>query len=121
MLRVLIVEAEDSTRSLIRQIFDSQEGFAVCAEAKSNEEAVKEAEQRSPDLIVWDLSAPVSNGLDFFVYVRVLAPKAFIFLIVDEYDSALEKKALDSGVMAVFSKKDDLSVMVQNARAIFGA
>jgi DNA-binding NarL/FixJ family response regulator len=121
MLRVLIVEAEDSTRSLIRQIFDSQEDFAVCAEARSSEDAVKEAERRSPDLIVWDQSTPESKGLDFFVYVRVLAAKAFIFLVVDEYDSALEKKALESGVMAVFSKKDDLSAMVQNARAIFSS
>src|SRR5262245_20063287 len=102
MLRVLIVEADNSIRNLIREVFDSQEDFAVCAEAKSNEEALKEAERRSADLIVWDLTTPESNGLDFFVYVRVLAAKAFIFLLVDEYDSALEKTALDSGVMAVF-------------------
>lgn len=119
MQRVLIVEAEDSTRDLIRQAFESQDDFAVCAEAKSGNEALEKIARSSPDLIVWGLSVLQASGMELLGHIKTLAAKTILFLLADDYDSALEKAAMAYGVAAVFSKKDDLDALVQNARAFF--
>jgi hypothetical protein len=43
-----------------------------------------------------------------------------IFLLTADYDVQIENDALSCGIAAVFSKLDDLSALVANARAVCG-
>ena len=52
--------------------------------------------------------------------LKAIEPKLPIFLLTADCDAETEKKALASGITAVFSKCDDLATLVDNARAVCG-
>lgn len=117
---VLIVDDDRSIRAVLHTLFDCSSGFDLCVEACNGREAIAEAEQLSPDLAVLDLSMPEMNGLQLAQELKAISPELPIFMLTANYDVDIEKKALSCGVTAVFSKVDDLSSLVANARAVCG-
>jgi len=74
----------------------------------------------SPNLAVVDFSMPEMNGLQLARQLKAREPALPIFMVTADYDVDSEKKALESGITAVFSKLDDVTTLVANARAVCG-
>jgi two-component system response regulator YesN len=117
---VLIVDDDSAFRTVIRTLFESSSGFEACFAAENGAEAIAKAKQVPPNLAVLDFSLPEMNGLQLAQELRAIAPKMPIFLLTADSDADTEKQALASGVTAVFSKRDDLTTLVDNARAVCG-
>ena len=62
-LRLLLDDDHDIVREGFRAVLE-REGFEIVAEARDGREAVRLAEQSSPDIAILDLSMPQLNGLD---------------------------------------------------------
>jgi DNA-binding NarL/FixJ family response regulator len=120
MSTVLIVDDDQSIRKVLHTLFDCGSGFDVCLEARNGTEAIAEAEQLSPNLAVLDLSMPGMNGLQLAQKLKAISPELPIFMLTADYDVETEKRALSCGITAVFSKLEDLSTLVANARAVCG-
>ena len=120
MCTVLIVDDDHSIRRVLHTLFECNSGFDMCVEARDGFEAIAETEQLSPNLAVLDLSMPEMNGLQLAQRLKAISPELPIFMLTADYDVAIEKKALSCGVTAVFSKLEDLSTVVANARAVCG-
>jgi DNA-binding NarL/FixJ family response regulator len=120
MLVVLIVDDDSAFRAVIRTLFESGSGFDACVAAENAVEAIAKAKQVPPNLAVLDSSIPEMNGLQLARELRAIAPKLPIFLLAPDCDADTEKQALASGVTAVFSKRDDLTTLVDNARVVCG-
>src|SRR5207245_9166552 len=60
----LIADDNALIRQGLRELFRREVEFEVCREAKNGREAIEEAQELRPDLILLDLSMPVMNGLD---------------------------------------------------------
>jgi len=58
------------------------------------------------------------SGLQLPEELKAIMPELPIFLLTTECSVKLEKKALSCGIIAVFSKLDDLTTLVANARAV---
>jgi CheY-like chemotaxis protein len=117
---VLIVDDDSAFRKLLYTFFDNGSGFDACVEAQDGVEAIAKTKQLSPNLVVLDFSMPEMNGLELARELKAIAPQLAIFMLTAEYDLSLEKEALSCGVVAVFSKLDDLATLVANARAVCG-
>jgi CheY-like chemotaxis protein len=52
--------------------------------------------------------------------LKSITPELPIFMLTTDYSMKIEKEALSSGIVAVFSKQDDLATLVANARAVCG-
>jgi CheY-like chemotaxis protein len=117
---VLIVDDDSAFRAVVRTLFESVGGFEACVVAENGVEALAKAKQFSPNLAVVDFSMPEMNGLQLARELKAMAPKLPIFLLTADCDAETEKEALASGIMAVFSKLDDLATLVENARAVCG-
>ena len=61
---ILIADDNAFVRRGLRDLFNGEGDFDVCGEAKNGREAIQEAQELHPDLILLDLSMPVMNGLD---------------------------------------------------------
>jgi DNA-binding NarL/FixJ family response regulator len=79
LYRVFIVDDNPSVRTEIRAQLEAS-GFAICGEAFDGLNAVEQASQLRPDLIILDLSMPRMNGLDAARELRSLCPNVPILL-----------------------------------------
>jgi DNA-binding NarL/FixJ family response regulator len=63
---------------------------------------------------------PEMNGLQLARQLKAREPALPIFMLTAHYDVNIEKEALALGITAVFSKLDDLTTLIANARAVCG-
>ena len=113
---VLIADDNAFVRQRLGELFSRESDFEVCAEAKNRKEAVEEAQESHPDLILVDLSMPVMNGLEAARALKRLMPEVPIVMFSIYSDSFIKKEARSAGVSALVSKFEDMSQLVGIAR-----
>jgi two-component system response regulator EvgA len=118
MSTVLIVDDDKSIRRALQGLFERASGFDAFAEAGDSVEAVDLATRLLPNLVVLDSALPRVSGLQLARRLKIIMPQLPIFMLTEDYTASIEKEALSCGVTAVFSKLDDLSPVVANARAV---
>jgi DNA-binding NarL/FixJ family response regulator len=120
MPAVLIVDGDHAFREALRTLFEHGSGFDACVEAGNVAEALHKTKQVLPELAILDSALPEMNGLQLARELKAIAPKLTIFLLTADCGADTEKEALACGITAVFSKLDDLTTLVSNARAVCG-
>jgi CheY-like chemotaxis protein len=120
MLAVLIVDDDHAFRTVLRTLFEKGSGFDNCVEAVNASEALDKTKQLSPNLAVVNFSMPEMNGLQLARQLKAREPALPIFMLTADYVVDIEKEALASGITAVFSKLDDLTTLIANARFVCG-
>ncbi len=119
MPKVCVIDDDCGSTRALSKIFTSLNGFEVCAEIETVDEAVKEVGSRSPDLIMVGLPLPNDTLAQFVSNLKKLAPNTNICLLIRKCNSVVEKQALSVGITAVFSKFDDYEGLILNAEALF--
>jgi DNA-binding NarL/FixJ family response regulator len=120
MPMVLIVDDDNAFRKQLRKVFNQGSELDACIEARKGVEALAKAKQQSPDLAILDFSLPDMSGLQLAEELKAITPELPIFLLTADYSMKIEKNALSCGIMAVFSKLDDFTTLLANARAACG-
>ena len=119
MPTILIVDDHATIRTAVRDLLESSLTSVVCREAENGVDAITKAHELKPDLIVLDLSMPVMNGFEAAKILRDLLPAIPIFMLTAHYMAETVQAALQVGIRAVFSKHQDLTPLVTQARAVF--
>jgi DNA-binding NarL/FixJ family response regulator len=117
---VLIVDNDDSFRSVLRTLLEEDGGIGYCIPARSGTEAIDIARHLLPKMAILDFSLPDMDGLQLAQELRKMMPRLPIFMLTTDYSVDFEHTALSCGVSAVFSKLGDLGTLVANARAVCG-
>ena len=63
-LRILIADDHTLVRQGLRKILEAQPGWEVVAEAGDGREAVSQAIQLRPDVVILDIAMPRLNGVE---------------------------------------------------------
>lgn len=98
MTRILI--ADDSPEMLrgIREALRDHPGWEVCGEVSDGMEAVSQAAELSPDLVILDLTMPKLNGFQAGRTIHTAAPKLPLLLFTQhEFDGRMEQEARQAG------------------------
>jgi CheY-like chemotaxis protein len=120
MSTVLIVDDDIAFRRVLQTIFDQGSGFKACVEAGNGVEAIAKTKHLLLNLAILDFSLPDMTGLQLARELNAIAPEMPIFLLTADSDADIEEKALSCGMTAVFSKLEDLTTLIANARAVCG-
>jgi len=118
--RVLIVDDNPLVRRAVCSLF-TFDGFSVCGEAGDGAQAIEEARQTRPDMIVLDFSMPVMDGIRAAKALRQIMPHVPLILFTADASSALEKDARAAGVAAVVSKQQGASDLVTKTHELLSA
>lgn len=102
--RVLLVDDNGTLRRQLRHMFES-DGF-VCQESGDGAQAVKQAEQFRPHIIVLDFCMPVMDGLEAAPLLKSKLPGTPIIMFTLSADARFLKLAIAAGAAAVISKDD---------------
>lgn len=115
--RILIADDHEMMRRVLRNLINSHSDWQVCAEAKNGSEAVTQARELRPDLIVLDLAMPVMDGMKAAREITQSSPDARVIMFTLHASPEVEKQAKRVGVRQVVSKARDgvrlLKVMEQ--------
>ena len=118
--RVFIVDDSPLVRKAVCSLF-TLDGFSVCGEAGDGAQAVEEARQTRPDIIVLDFSMPVMDGIRAAKALKQIMPHVPLILFTAHASSALEREALAAGIDAIISKEQDASYLVTEAHELLSA
>jgi DNA-binding NarL/FixJ family response regulator len=119
MKSVLIADDHKMIRHALVDLFASQQDFEVCGEAENGQEALDMARVFLPDLILLDLSMPVMNGLEAACALKREMPMTPIIVFSEYGDVLSEQEARSTGISAVVSKTDSLTILLDRARSVF--
>ena len=114
---ILIVDDSVFIRKALCNLFEREEDFDVCGEARNGREAVDKAHELHPDLILLDLAMPVMNGLDATRVLKQVMPEVPVIMFSEYSGASTEKEARSAGVWAPVSKFAHISVLLGKAHS----
>lgn len=94
-MRVLIVDDEEPARNLLHELAGEIEGVEVAGEAANGFEAVRRAEELTPDLLLLDIRMPKLSGFEVLELLGDRFPAIFVTAHDDRALEAFEVQAVD--------------------------
>lgn len=117
-LRILVVDDHAIFRKQICVLLEGQQGFEVVCEAGNGLEAVRQAEDFQPDIVILDITMPVLGGIEAGTRIRRVAPKSQI-VFLSQYDSeTVAHAALATGALAYVTKSSAATDLIPAVQAV---
>ena len=109
LVRVLVVDDMEDIRQVVRLTLELDGRYEVVGEAVDGNEAIDQARNLQPDLVLLDRSMPGMSGLEALPHVRAVAPAAAVILYTAESDEQLRQAAVAAGAVDALSKDATIS------------
>jgi CheY-like chemotaxis protein len=119
--RILIVDDIKEMRKLLREFLEQESEFVVCGEAVDGKDAIEQARDLRPDLIILDASMPVMTGIQAAPRLKKLLPGTSIILFTAHEYMMQGLDARKMGVNAVVSKTRGLAALGESVDTLFHA
>lgn len=118
-INVLLVDDHELVRTGIRRLLDDAPGIKVCAEAQSGEEAINQARQHSPDVVLMDVSMPGIGGLEATRKLLRLYPEMPIIILTVHTDDPFPSSLLKAGASGYLHKGCSVEEIVTAIKATY--
>jgi DNA-binding NarL/FixJ family response regulator len=118
--RILIVDDHAFFRIGIRDILSREPDFAVLAEADNARDAFDLAVELTPDIVLMDLTLPISDGIETTQRLKRELAATGIIILADEEDEDALFGAIKAGAAAFILKDigpEDLVTIIRRVRA----
>jgi DNA-binding NarL/FixJ family response regulator len=102
--RILIVDDFPGWRARIREILATHPEWKIISEASDGQEAVQQASELQPDIVLLDIALPRLNGIEAAKMIRRQSPKSRIIFFTQDNDDDITKAALGVGQAIYLSK-----------------
>jgi DNA-binding NarL/FixJ family response regulator len=126
-LRVLIADDHPVFRNGLRVLLSAQDGIEVVGDASTGREAVTQADELQPDVVVMDLQMPELNGIDATRRLTETQPdvRVLVFTMGEEDGTVLAAmRAGARGYLVKGASQDEVARAISTVQAgglVFGA
>jgi DNA-binding NarL/FixJ family response regulator len=112
--RILLADDQQEMLEAVARLLEDE--FEVVGAVKSGERAIEAANRLAPDILLFDISMPVMNGLEAAFRLKDSGSKAkVIFLTVNE-DPVIVEAALSLGALGYVLKQRLVSDLIPAIR-----
>lgn len=118
LTRIMIVDDHELMRYGLKELMAGQPDLAVCGEASDHQDALREFEAKSPDLLIVDVSLKTSNGLELVKTIKSKRPGIRIIVLSMFEESLYAERALRAGAVAFVSKQQPSHAILDAIRAV---
>jgi YesN/AraC family two-component response regulator len=118
MHRVLIVDDAEEIRMLLRAAMSKRTGLTVVGEAADGVEAVRQATELQPDLVMLDLAMPHMDGLEALPLIRAAVPDVRVIVLSGFTQGTLMEKVLAAGADHYVAKGGSLRGLLDLAEEL---
>ena len=105
-VRVLVVDDQTPFRRAAKAVCSMTVGFTVVGEAESGEDAVEQAGNLTPDLVLMDINLPGINGIEATRRICEAQPGTVVVLLSTYKAEDLPGDARQSGAVAYVNKEE---------------
>jgi two-component system response regulator NreC len=117
-LRILIADDHDVMREGTRAVIERQPGWEVCGIACTGREAVAQAIELQPDIVIMDMSMPELNGLDAAIQIRRRLPKTEILIFTAHETDDLIREVFEAGAKSFIFKAEAHTYLVEAIQSL---
>ncbi|MDB6047352.1 MAG: DNA-binding response regulator, LuxR family [Pseudomonas sp.] len=107
MRKALVVDDHPIVRATVKMVL-KQENFEIVAESGDGADAVQQAREVAPDLVVLDISMPKLDGLEVIRRIVDLNLSTRILVLTSLEPGLYLKRCMNAGAAGFISKIDDL-------------
>ena len=118
VIRILVVEDNSFWQEIIVRKLQEQANLQVIAIVSDGLEAVHNAEELQPDLMLLDIGLPRLNGIEVAKRVRKVAPAVRILFVSGDSCSDIIRDALRIGALGYVHKPNVGSDLLPTIQAI---
>lgn len=116
-VRLLLVDDTEHVRKMLVEILDLH-GFQIVAEAGNGHEAVDQAIEHDPDVIVMDLKMPGQDGLEAARRIRAERPDQQVIIYSAYIDEEVQDRARAVGVAVCVPKLSGVEALAREISAL---
>ena len=103
-VRILIADDHDVVREGLKPLLGARADFQVCGEAATGREAVAQARELKPHVVVLDFSMPELNGLEATRQIRNALPDTEVLILTMHDSETLAREVLAAGARGFLLK-----------------
>lgn len=118
MIRVLLAEDHTIVRKGLRSLLDAEPEIEVVGEAENGREAVQEAQQLLPDVVLMDITMPDLNGLEATRQIRKALPQVQVVVLTMHTTEEHVLQALWAGASGYVVKQAAVPELVLAIKAV---
>jgi DNA-binding NarL/FixJ family response regulator len=115
-IRVAIVDDHGIVRQGLRTLLN-RPGIEVVGEADSGNEAVRLAQEVSPDVMLLDIRMKDGDGLQSLPQIKQVSPRTSVIILTTYANPAYLVRAINGGASGYLSKETDPDQIVRAVRA----
>lgn len=120
MPRVLIVDDHAFIRRGVETILESSPEWQVCGEASNGNDAIRLANQLSPEVVLMDVTMPGMNGLEATRIIRKEHPNVKVILLTLHESSEVLRSGFRAGANGYLLKADAEEELMKALRIVVG-
>jgi two-component system, NarL family, response regulator NreC len=117
-IRILLADDHGVVRQGLRFILERQPDMEVAGEAGTGREAVKLAEELSPDLVIMDIAMPQLNGIEATAQIVKRNPQIGVIVLSMHSDEGYLVRALSAGAKGYLLKDSAEVDLVRAVQAV---
>ena len=106
----LIAEDHDDFRRLVRAQLEGKTQCSAIVEASDGLQAIEQAKELQPELILLDLALPKLNGMDAARRIRKVSPHCKIVFLSQDSSPEIVREALRLGALGYLLKSDAIEL-----------
>jgi serine/threonine protein kinase/DNA-binding CsgD family transcriptional regulator len=112
VIKLVLADDHSVLRKALVSSLDNRPEFAVVGEASNGDEALEQALELSPDVLVLDLNMPGKGGLDILPVIREQAPLVKVLVLTGREESGYIVRALRAGANGYILKSADENELI---------
>ena len=116
--RTLVVDDYEPWRQFLCSTIQQHPQFQISGQAGDGLEAVLQAQELQPDLILLDVGLPTLNGIEAAREIRKLLPQSRILFLSADYSLEIAGEALKTGVGGYVVKSDAGRQLLEGMEAV---
>jgi DNA-binding NarL/FixJ family response regulator len=119
-LRVLLADDHKVVRDGLRLLIDGQRDMRVVGEAGNGKEALRQARELKPDVVIMDLSMPELNGLQATERLKAERPEAKVVALTLHEDPSYLLQLCKAGAVGYVLKRSAGDDLIRAIRTVAG-
>lgn len=116
--KVLVVDDHPIIRQGLSEIIDREPDLELCGAAMDVTEALRQAAETQPDVVIVDLSLGGENGIELIDYLKSRWPSVAILVYSAHDEQTFAGRALRAGALGYIAKREPIPNVVDAIRQV---